>query len=83
MSNRPSRYVKRSAAMLILRPESLIANWTDVGGLNPFLREQVSPCSALSVPTVALNGDRDLATFTSAIRTVRGSAVPMKTPIDC
>ena len=24
-----------------------------------------------------------LATFTSAIRTVRGSAVPMKTPIDC
>ena len=38
----PSRYVKRSAAMLILRPESLLANWTDVGGLDPFLREQVS-----------------------------------------
>jgi pimeloyl-ACP methyl ester carboxylesterase len=55
----PSRYVKRSAAMLILRPESLLANWTDVGGLDPFLREQVSRYSALSVPTVALNGDRD------------------------
>ena len=29
----PHRYVKRTAAMLVLRPATLLANWADVGAL--------------------------------------------------
>jgi pimeloyl-ACP methyl ester carboxylesterase len=55
----PRGYSKRSAAWLILRPASLLANWADVGGLDPFLRRQVGRYHELAAPTVALNGDRD------------------------
>jgi len=55
----PQRYSKRSAAWLILRPASLLANWADVGGLDSFLRRQVARYGELAVPTIALNGDRD------------------------
>ena len=33
----PDRYVRRSAAMLVLRPPTLMANWADVGFLETFL----------------------------------------------
>jgi pimeloyl-ACP methyl ester carboxylesterase len=55
----PSGYSKHSAAWLILRPAALMANWADVGGLEPFLRQQVARYASLSAPTIALNGDRD------------------------
>jgi pimeloyl-ACP methyl ester carboxylesterase len=55
----PRRYSKRTAAWLILRPASLLANWADVGGLDPFLRGQVGRYGELVAPTLALNGDRD------------------------
>ena len=55
----PERYVRRSAAMLVLRPRSLMANWADVGCLEAFLEHQIDRYAALSVPTIVLAGDRD------------------------
>jgi pimeloyl-ACP methyl ester carboxylesterase len=55
----PPGYSKRSAAWLILRPATLMANWSDVGVLNAFLRKQVVRYGALNVPIIALNGDHD------------------------
>jgi pimeloyl-ACP methyl ester carboxylesterase len=55
----PERYVRRSAAMLVLRPPSLMANWADVGCLEAFLERQTERYAALSVPTIVLAGDRD------------------------
>ena len=55
----PERYVRRSAAMLVLRPRSLMANWADVGCLEAFLERQIERYAALSVPTIVLAGDRD------------------------
>jgi len=55
----PLRYSKRSAAWLILRPASLMANWAEIGALDPFLRRQMERYPTLRVPTIMLNGDRD------------------------
>lgn len=55
----PARYSKRSAAWLVLRPKTLLANWADVGGLDPFLRRQVGRYGTLAAPIIVLNGDRD------------------------
>ena len=55
----PEGYVRRSAAMLVLRPRSLMANWADVGCLDPFLQRQTERYAALSVPTIILAGDTD------------------------
>jgi len=56
----PERYVRRSAAMLVLRPPSLMANWADVGFLDSFLERQIERYRGLTVPTIILAGDRDL-----------------------
>jgi pimeloyl-ACP methyl ester carboxylesterase len=55
----PHHYVKRSAAMLALRPATLLANWADVGGLEAFLTRQADRYGTLTTPTIALAGDRD------------------------
>jgi pimeloyl-ACP methyl ester carboxylesterase len=55
----PERYVRRSAAMLVLRPPSLMANWADVGCLEAFLERQIDRYATLSVATIVLAGDRD------------------------
>ncbi len=55
----PHRYVKRSAAMLVLRPATLLANWADVGRLEAFLAQQAERYGALAAPTIVLAGDRD------------------------
>src|ERR1700691_1621422 len=47
----PSGYSKRSAAWLALRPATLMANWSDVGILDSFLKEQVARYAALRAPT--------------------------------
>lgn len=56
----PHHYVKRTAAMLALRPATLLANWADVGGLEAFLARQAERYRDLAAPTIALTGDRDL-----------------------
>ncbi len=55
----PENYVRRSAAMLVLRPRSLMANWADVGCLEAFLGSQAERYAALAVPTIILAGDTD------------------------
>jgi pimeloyl-ACP methyl ester carboxylesterase len=55
----PDGYVKRSAAMLVLRPRTLMANWADVGCLEAFLERQVQRYGTLAAPTIVLVGDRD------------------------
>jgi pimeloyl-ACP methyl ester carboxylesterase len=55
----PKRYVKRSAAMLVLRPRSLMANWADVGSLDSFLEQQAQRYPTLAAPTIVFAGDRD------------------------
>jgi pimeloyl-ACP methyl ester carboxylesterase len=55
----PGRYIKRTAAMLVLRPPTLMANWADVGGLEPFLAQQAGRYGELSTPTIVFAGDRD------------------------
>ena len=55
----PDRYVRRSAAMLVLRPPTLMANWADVGFLETFLEHQVERYAALTAPTIVLAGDSD------------------------
>jgi pimeloyl-ACP methyl ester carboxylesterase len=55
----PPRYVANSAAMLVLRPATLLANWADVGCLDVFLAGQAERYGSLAVPTIVLNGDHD------------------------
>jgi pimeloyl-ACP methyl ester carboxylesterase len=55
----PTHYVKRSAAMLVLRPATLLANWADVGSLEAFLARQAERYGALAAPTIVFAGDRD------------------------
>lgn len=55
----PHHYLRRTAALLVLRPASLQANWADVGGLERFLAEQIEHYGKLSAPTIAIVGDHD------------------------
>jgi pimeloyl-ACP methyl ester carboxylesterase len=55
----PYRYVRRTAAMLVLRPATLLANWADVGFLEAFLARQADRYGELTAPIIALAGDRD------------------------
>jgi pimeloyl-ACP methyl ester carboxylesterase len=55
----PERYVQRSAAMLVLRPKSLMANWADVGCLETFLDRQAERYATLAAPTMVLAGGDD------------------------
>lgn len=55
----PSKYLKRSAAFLLLRPATFLANARDVAGLQKFLARQVARYGALKAPTIIITGDRD------------------------
>ncbi len=55
----PEQYVRRTAAMLVLRPKSLMANWADVGCLETFLDRQAERYTTLTAPTIVLAGDAD------------------------
>ena len=56
----PRFYIKRSAALLWLRPATFLANARDVAGLKSNLAPQVKRFAALAVPTVVMTGDRDM-----------------------
>ena len=55
----PRKYLKRSAAFLLLRPATFLANARDVAGLEEFLARQVARYGALTAPTIIITGDRD------------------------
>ena len=55
----PEGYVRNSAATLVMRPKTLMANWADVGCLEAFLEQQAERYGSLAAPTIFLVGDRD------------------------
>ncbi len=56
----PRHYLKRSAALLLLRPATFLANARDVADLEPYLAAQASRYRTIAAPTVIMTGDRDL-----------------------
>jgi pimeloyl-ACP methyl ester carboxylesterase len=55
----PPGYMKRSAARLLLRPATLLANAADIAGLKAFLMRQAERYDTLAAPIVVITGDRD------------------------
>jgi pimeloyl-ACP methyl ester carboxylesterase len=55
----PPGYMKRSAARLLLRPATLLANAADIAGLKAFLKRQAERYDTLAAPIVVITGDRD------------------------
>jgi pimeloyl-ACP methyl ester carboxylesterase len=55
----PPCYMKRTAARLLLRPATLLANAADIAGLKAFLRPQSERYGTLSAPLIIITGDRD------------------------
>ena len=51
--------MKRSAARLLLRPATLLANAADIAGLKAFLKRQAERYDTLAAPIVVITGDRD------------------------
>jgi pimeloyl-ACP methyl ester carboxylesterase len=52
-------YIKRAAALLLLRPKSMLANARDVAHLKKFLAGQAARYRTVAAPTIILTGDRD------------------------
>ena len=55
----PPDYMKLTAARLLLRPATLLANSADIAGLKAFLKRQAERYSTLSAPLIILTGDGD------------------------
>ncbi len=56
----PHRYLKRSAALLLLRPATFLANARDVAGLRAFLAREAPRYPALTAPTLIMTGNFDM-----------------------
>jgi pimeloyl-ACP methyl ester carboxylesterase len=56
----PRGYVRRTAALLLLRPATFLANARDVADLKKNLATQARRYPTLAMPTVIIAGDRDL-----------------------
>jgi len=56
----PRCYLKRSAALLLLRPSTFLANARDVADLENNLTTQSARYGELLIPTVIMNGNRDM-----------------------
>jgi pimeloyl-ACP methyl ester carboxylesterase len=56
----PRGYVRRSAALLLLRPATFLANARDVADLRAFQARQAPRYRTLAAPTVIVTGDRDM-----------------------
>jgi pimeloyl-ACP methyl ester carboxylesterase len=56
----PRGYIKRTAALHLLRPRVFLANARDIAGLNDNLAKQAARYGDVSSPTVLMSGDRDM-----------------------
>ena len=56
----PRGYIKRTAALHLLRPRVFLANARDIAGLGDNLAKEIARYGALSAPTVLITGDRDM-----------------------
>jgi pimeloyl-ACP methyl ester carboxylesterase len=55
----PPGYMKRTAARLLLRPKTLLANSADIACLKAFLTRQAERYGTLAAPTIIIAGDSD------------------------
>jgi pimeloyl-ACP methyl ester carboxylesterase len=56
----PPRYVRRTAAPLLLRPATFLANARDIADLAENLERQQARYATIAVPTTVVTGDRDM-----------------------
>jgi len=72
----PRRYLKRSAALLLLRPATFLANARDVADLKKNLAAQASRYRTIAAPTVIMTGDRDMVVAPRQHAVAFSAAVP-------
>jgi pimeloyl-ACP methyl ester carboxylesterase len=72
----PRSYIKRSGALLLLRPATFLANARDMADLSSNLGAQAARYAAIAVPTVIMTGDRDLIVPPQQHAIACASAVP-------
>jgi pimeloyl-ACP methyl ester carboxylesterase len=72
----PRHYVRRTAARLILRPATLLANWADVGCLEESLMQQAARYHTLAAPVAVIAGDDDVIVRTEHHGAKLAEAVP-------
>jgi pimeloyl-ACP methyl ester carboxylesterase len=56
----PRGYLRRTAALLLLRPATFLANARDVADLKSNLKTQAARYGAITAPTIIVTGDRDM-----------------------
>jgi len=72
----PRGYVKRTSAMLLLRPATFLANARDVADLKSALKAQSARYGAIAAPTIIMAGDRDLVVSAKHHAVACAAAVP-------
>jgi pimeloyl-ACP methyl ester carboxylesterase len=72
----PRGYIKRTAALLLLRSRTFLANARDVADLRAFHARQAGRYAALAAPTVIMTGTRDMVVAPRRHAFVFAAAVP-------
>jgi len=72
----PRHYIKRTAALLLLRPSTFLANARDVADLRAFHAKEAGGYATLAVPTVIIAGDRDMVVAPRRHALAFAAAVP-------
>ncbi len=77
LPQRPPRgYIKRTGAMLLLRPATFLANARDVADLKSNLEAQAARYGTVTAPTLIMTGDRDLVVPAEQHAIACAAAVP-------
>ena len=72
----PRRYVKRTAALLLLRPATFLANARDVADLRAFHAKEAGRYATLAAPTVIMTGGSDMVVAPRRHALAFAAAVP-------
>jgi pimeloyl-ACP methyl ester carboxylesterase len=72
----PRDYLKRSAALLLLRPSTFLANARDMADLAGNLAPQVARYPGLRMPTLVISGNMDLIVAPQRHAAAFAAAVP-------
>src|SRR3974390_1615455 len=72
----PRDYLRRSAALLLLRPSTFLANARDMADLKRNLEPQPARYPGLAIPTVVMNGASDFVVAPALHAVPFAAAVP-------
>ena len=72
----PAHYIRRTAALLLLRPATFLANARDVADLRAFHARESGRYATLAAPTVVITGDRDMVVAPRRHALAFAAAVP-------